>query len=414
MKARLSGLTPAFLLMVGTISSCTSTTVENWPTERLDKNPTEKPVAVTVADIDGDGLHDVISLWRGGTNSSPAGAVVVHFQESDGTWTSKILDSNSRYANAKAINQADMNIDGHPDVLVAANDRLVYLQAPSDPREGSWKVYEITESINSNYQAWYDIAATQIDGAHGLDLVATLNDANRLVWFEAPTNPNTGDGWELHTIDSTTRSEANSIKLADMDGDGRTDVVCSATGDTSAVISWYKQPANAASSDASAWKKYVMTKFSGATRFALGDLNGDGLMDLVAVSPNKRQVAWFPHPDDVTDPWDGWILVDYSENTDDDREPVDVAIADMNNDGQQDVVVIANEPACAFWYTPGTNIQARWTSHRIAAIADVSYGLSAVDDLDGDGLVDVVVPVDHDDDDDLDRVDWLQNSETAQ
>ncbi len=399
---------PALCIISGCPGSSSSVT---WPSDRLDNKPTTQPVAVVTGDMDADDLPDVIDLWQGTPDASKPGVVAIQFQGTGGEWTPVTIDSNTRYAHGNGISLADVNKDGHMDVLVAAGDRLTYLRAPENPRTvADWMAFDIVASIEPNWLGWFDITAMDIDGKNGLDLVATLNDVGRLVWFESPADPATVDGWILHSIDSTTRSKADSIRLADINGDEVLDVVCSAPGDAAGVISWYERPEVLTN----VWPKHIMTKFSGATRFALGDLNGDGADDLVAISPDKRQVAWFPRPETVTDPWDGWILADYTKSTSDERVPVDVAIADINGDGQLDVVVDTALPTGVYWYTPGDNIQARWTQTRVGGVSSATYGLMAVTDLDGDDLIDIVVPVDHDTDAALDRIDWLQNPGAAQ
>ncbi|HOJ75412.1 MAG TPA: VCBS repeat-containing protein [Phycisphaerae bacterium] len=396
------GLSVAACATLLVLSGCPGSVVTNWPSQRLDNNPSTQPVAVEVGDMDSDGFPDVASVWRGatGTGSRP-GAVAIHFQTGAGEWETTTVQTDTKYANANGLSLADVNLDGRTDILVAAHDRITYLRAPALPRVGAnWTSYDIAASIRSDFRGWYDVVAAQIDNRFGPDIVATLNDPGRLVWFAAPENPDSSDGWQIYSIDSTTRGRADSLAVIDLNNDGRLDVVCSAPGDTSGVISWYEHPVDPTGN----WPKHVMTSFSGATRFAMGDLNGDGLPDLVAVSPTSRRVAWFPHPEQVASKWNGWVLADYARLQGDQREPVDVAVADVNADGQLDVIVVTAEPAGAFWYTPREDNRLRWTEYRVAATMDNAYGLLDVHDTNLDGLPDLIVPIIHGTDHMLDRV----------
>lgn len=399
----------AFFAIVFSISGCPgSNSVTDWPTDRLDNNPSTQPAAVQVADMDGDGAKDAVSVWRGSSSTAGrVGVAAIHFQVPGTGWTTSVIDSNTRYANANALRLADVDLDQHTDVVVANGDRITYLRAPADPRVVTdWEVFDLAASIAPTFKAWFDVAAVQIDNKNGLDIVAALNDVGRLVWFESPSDPDSAAGWIIHSIDSTTRARADSVAPMDINGDGKIDVVSSAPGDTSGVISWYEQPGDPTTTP---WPKHIMTSFTGATRFALGDLDGDGQVDLVAISPTKAQAAWFPHPAQVTDVWNGWVLADYTADSTDTREPLDVAIADMNGDGQLDVVVLSNNPASVYYYTPGADIAASWSEHRVVAITPNSLGLFAVSDILGRGLSDVIVPVVQEDDSTRDRIDRFVN-----
>lgn len=407
--ARLSFLGCIVLLFT---SGCPNPGARNWPSERLDSNPSTEPVAVVVADMDRDGLLDVVSLWRGESQAEGRlGTVAIHFQNPGLQWSTMALPAHERYRDANALTVGDVNHDQRMDVVVAAHDRITYLRAPAQTRNPDhWTTFDISASIRDEFLAWFDVALAQIDGRRGLDIVATLNDPGRLVWFASPENPDSADGWQIHSIDSTTRTRADSLTLVDLDEDGRLDVVCSAPGDTNGVISWYSQPADPTTTP---WPKHVMTRFTDATRLAMGDLDADGRPDLAAISPQAAWVAWFPHPHQATQDWNGWVLADYTPLRDDDREPVDIAMADIDGNGQLDVVVACVEPASVFWYTPREDNRLPWTEHRIAAVANAVYGLIDVADTDGDGFRDVIVPVVHESDETLDRIERFVNPTTA-
>lgn len=424
----------------------------NWPVDPnpMDGNPSITPAAVRVLDMDGDGLKDAVTVWRGAGNvNETLGNVEISFQTPGGAWVAVALDATAitqtdesttvnnqvtpdpqtiaRYADANAVYLADMNNDGNPDILVASGNHIVYLQAPAgsaDIRDPSkWQVFDIipyvitTTTSNGTttttkrllFRSCFDVAAADINGDGRPDIVAALNDINRVIWLEAPLDPSKSDDWKVLDIDRSSRSRADSLVVMDMDGDTLIDVVSSATGDTAGVISWYKNPGNPSSAGA-IWKKHRITSLSGATRFAFGDLDGNGSLDMAAISPDTRQVAWFPRPANITSAseWSGWVLKDYSTNTADTRVPFGIAIADMNGDGQMNIVVGTSEPAGLFYYAPKENPQVSWLERRIAAIANINIGLFAVDNIVAADRFDVIVPI-ADNNPDLDRVERFLN-----
>ncbi len=386
--------------------------VELWEETRIDQRPSVTPVAAAVADIDGDGDLDVVSLWRGlaPDKGDVPGAVVLHLRE-PARWRQVVLDSAARYLESNALEIADIDRDGRPDVLVAINDRILYLRVPANADPGvaaNWKVHEIRSSIGEKFTAWFDVAAGQIDGRHGLDIVAALNDDGRLVWFRSPESPTSGEGWDLFVIDGRTRPRADSVALIDLTGDNRPDVISTAVEDSRNVISWYVNPQRPAED---AWEKKPLSGMEGATRIALGDLDRDGLTDLAAVSFARRRVAWLFQPSTVTNRWNGWYLADYTRTSADNRVPVDLAVADIDRDGQNDVLVAVNNSAGLWWYTPEQDRRLYWKGRPLFSPARSSLGLFAVADIDADGRPDVVVPA-NSSDDSLDRIVWLRNPTT--
>jgi len=386
-----------------------SATITGWNGTRVDDAVTILPVAARVFDMDGDGDLDVVSAWRGalpGDGEQP-GLIAIHFQQSPTSWTTAAIDSGPRYVEVNAITVADVNQDANPDVVAAAMDRIIYLSAPADPTAtAAWEVFEIAASIGDDFNAWFDVAAGQIDGEGGLDIVAPLSQAEdgRLVWLRSPPDPDSEQGWELIDIDAATRSQADSVALTDLNGDNLPDVVSTAPGESADGISWYEHPPDPV---AGPWTKHPISDFAGATRFALADFNGDGRVDLAAISPTDQRAAWLAQPANLTDRWGGFVFMDFTAQNDG-RLPTDIVIADVEGNGQNDVVIAAADPGGAWWYTPGSNIQLTWSQHPIAILMPANAALIDVGDIDADGDADVTIPV-QDEADGQDRVEWFAN-----
>lgn len=382
-----------------------------WNAGQVDNHPSVQPVAVVVADMDGDGDLDVVSAWRGAPigGGDELGLIAIHLQQDPANWQTIVIDEGVRYSEVNAITVADIDLDAHPDVVVAVMDRVVYQQAPDDPIQvNEWKVFEIQASIADEFLAWFDVAAGQIDGVDGLDIVAALADDGRVVWFRAPHEPDDvawATGWVLNDIDATTRSLADSVALFDLNDDDLLDVISTAPGEAEDVISWYEHPEDLVMEE---WAKHPMSDFNGATRFDIADLDGDGNVDLAAISPVDQRAAWFLQPSTVTSRWGGFVLAEFNRGFDN-RLPIDIAIADIEGNDQNDVVIATSEPGGLSWFTPGTDNQTRWTETVIISFTNANTGLIDVGDIDADLDPDVVTPYDDTERDSRDSIRWYQN-----
>ncbi|UCD28825.1 MAG: hypothetical protein JSV03_17405 [Planctomycetota bacterium] len=380
-----------------------------WEVVRIDNHPSILPVAVAIFDMDDDLDQDVVSAWRGAPigGGTEIGMIVIHFQQALNDWDTVVIDEDVRYIQVNSIAIGDVNLDTNPDIVCAAQDRIVYLRAPDDPIDAEdWEIYEIAASIADEFIAWFDVDVGQIDATDGLDIAAALADDGRVVWFQCPSNPDSADGWILVNIDNTTRTGSDSVLLIDLDLDTDLDVVSTAPGEQSDVISWYEQPKDPVDDP---WTKHPMSNFAGATRFDLATLDNDLDIDLAVISPTDQRVAWLPQPDTVTNRWPGWVLTDFSAQTDG-RVPTDIAIGDIDGNTQNDVIVSTTNPGGIYWFTPKTDNRLSWIEYTIDLMTDDDIvGLIDVGDMDNDTDIDVVAPIQDSEDSQNDRVNLYEN-----
>lgn len=201
-------------------------------------------------------------------------------------------------------------------------------------------------------------------------------------------------------IDSNPPSGRLSFCLAhDLTGNGRPDIIIGAMGlqmplsllgrqielrnqpGTGDIIRrletnlfWYENPG---------WERHRIADVSqidvGGT---LGDITGNGRLDLVVGQGiNHHDLYWLEQPNDPRDPWDQWLITDVFEKYH------DVAVADVDNDGEPEVVGLSQESEVVFYYDiPDDPRRSPWPDgcrHIVAEDIEVE-GLEVVD-IDGDG-----------------------------
>ncbi len=245
-----------------------------------------QPSNVRLADIDGDGRLDILSTQLGTAqisafrNTSSTGSIsFASLQE--------FLIAPTGVA-PFVIGIADFDNDGRPDIAVTSRDSqyVVILRNTSVPgsinfaiagsyRTGASPIGVCTGDFDND--GWFDIGVADTQG-HSISIFrnlsssGTLSFADRLV-LNMPGNP----------ID---------VQCADLDGDGRLDVVTDQVGYNKLTI--FKNTSIPGTLDATSFGPAV--EFSSGVYPAgigIGDLNGDAKPDIVVGNASGSHISMF-------------------------------------------------------------------------------------------------------------------------
>lgn len=196
------------------------------------------------ADFDSDGDPDLLGTIRKNNET------VWYENKRVGdslTWSRHVIDNQSRCPTHG--NPADMDGDGDLDVVLALGfifnpesddpshstrreDCQVVWYENDLPRSGPWKKHVVESKFDDAFEA----TAADLDGDGDIDIAATTwRNPGRVAWFE-----NTGDphkGWKRHMLKENWRS-ANQVIIADMNGDGKPDIIACAERGSVEVLWW--------------------------------------------------------------------------------------------------------------------------------------------------------------------------------
>jgi hypothetical protein len=298
----------------------------------------------------------------------------------------------------------DYTGDGWPDVLVTESRPLVlYVNPRGEPRR--WDRFQVLPGVSSETVVFKDV-----DGDGRPDPVyiggGTVN-------YATPDPSDATKPWVVHPVSGTGFSVVaqHGVGVGDLNGDKRVDIVT--------PYGWWEQPVQR---DSGPWP-YHPVAFGrwpraggspGGGEMAVYDVNGDGLMDVVAaLEAHGWGLAWFEQKRDPAGAIsfvEHMIMDDHSTKNAGDvtfSELHASTSADMNGDGIPDFVVgkrvfAHNEsyndpdpygPGVLYWYETVRDAKApggaRFIPHLIHNRSGVGSALAAVD-VNKDGGMDVL------------------------
>lgn len=204
-------------------------------------------------------------------------------------------------------------------------------------------------------------------------------------------------GFEDHIIIDNTGGtngayRAYSVFSIDIDGDGDQDVLSASTEDDK--IAWYENTDGAGTFGP---PLIITTNADYAVSVRAADLDGDGDIDVLSGSINDNKIAWYENTDGLGTFGNQQIISSTVP------EAAAIRTADMDGDGDLDVIAGANSGNEIFWFE-NLNSQGSFGSQQIIT-SDVLFPESIdVIDLDGDGDIDVLSASWGDD-----KIAWYEN-----
>jgi hypothetical protein len=328
---------------------------------------THGAIKIFASDIDQDGDTDILGLSYWGDR--------VDLFLNDGSrppqWTRQLIDGSS--ARPVAVSVADVDGDGARDILVGSDigARIGWWRNDGAHPPG-WTPHVIDDAVPGAH----DLTGRDLDLDGDTDIIAVSYENDQVAWWE-------NDGgdpitWTKHMIDDD-YDYPTKVDVADLDGDGDRDVVSS--GWLAEEIAWWRNDGG----DPPRWTRHVIADgFTGSHWAQAADVDGDGRTDVLGAAMDLGTVAWWRN--------DGGDPLRWQRHTVTDQLPGAVSVHAEDLDGDGDLDVSASGWAASGgvrWWENRNGIGTAWDEHRVDASFGESSSVT-VGDVDGSGTLDLL------------------------
>lgn len=233
----------------------------------------------------------------------------------------------------------------------------------------------IVTGIENSVNLLNDVETADIDGDGDLDIISSSNVDDKIAWYKNIDGEGTFS--PLRIINDDNNDDASSIATADLDGDGDIDIL--AVSRNESKISWYENLDGLGNFSS---QITISTTSLGVNEIKMEDLDGDDDLDIVVTTVDDHKLSWYKNLDG-----NGNFS---AENiiTDEYLSPNRITLVDIDNDGDIDILPALFSNSSLKWFE-NNNADDTFVEHTFGSIFANTNILAG--DFDNDSNIDIIV-----------------------
>ncbi|HEX6833336.1 MAG TPA: VCBS repeat-containing protein, partial [Rudaea sp.] len=343
------------------------------------------PITLAAADFNDDGKPDLAvagsanpGLVQVLVNATPAGAGTPQFP----------LVAQASLANgAGPLIPLDYNGDGKRDILIVQKTINAAVMLTNTTASAPQFAVDAGHTFGTGLNP-AQVAVGDLNGDGKSDVVAVNQTDNSVSVFVNTTPPDATTPTFATPVTLATAANPESVLLADVNDDGRLDVVAGAY-DASQLSVFINTTAPGASVATFAARQNFNTGLTPSS-VAAADINGDGLLDVISTSPNFNGVSVVLNTGTA-----GAASASFGgqHTFGTGQFPLSVAVGDLNGDGKPDIVstnTLSANVSVLLNTTPIGATLPSFAAQQTFGVGTSPYSV-AIADVDGDGKPDLIV-----------------------
>jgi len=280
---------------------------------------------------------------------------------------------------------ADFDGDGNQDIATANNNSNLMSVFRNTSTVGTFDFVKTTLNVSPGAKSIH-VAAGDLNGDSKPDLIAAESNGARLFIFKN-TSSIGSISFVMQTL-TLTGSFANQIKIADLDLDGKPDLIVTDQQSVSRLFIVKNQSTVANITFATPQSLTLSTKLAGTDGIGIGDLNGDNYPDIIVgefltATTNIFVIRNASSPGTINVIQQDPIVLSTTVSS--------FGIGDLDNDGKDEVVVTLVLSSSIMVFKNNTTGNDIVLANGVPFEAGLKPWGVDLGDMDGDGKIDIVV-----------------------